>query len=560
MDYPYDLGPYRRVVTCTGEAAQTWFDRGLNWTFGFNHKEAIACFTQGIQADATCGMAHWGIAYAAGPNYNMPWELYDDRGRADALAQAYDATQNALKCLDHLSAGEAALCRALAHRYPQREITEGMEAWDHAFANAMREVHQNHPDDLDIASFFVESLMTLTPWKMWNIAKDQVADDAATVEAQGVLETYLARPGGMQHPGLLHLYVHLMEMSPHPEKALKAADVLRTLIPDAGHLIHMPTHIDVLCGQYENVVRWNEAAVPADLKYYEREGAFNIYTGYRQHNYHFIIYGAMFLGQFEPAMRAAKGMRETIPDALMQVKSPPMADFFEVQLGNEPHILIRFGMWDDILKLELPEDTQTYCTCTAFIEYAKGLALSALGRVEEAEAQQKVFEAAKVRVPESRLSHNVRAVDLLDVASKMLEGELAYRKGTYEAAFQHLRAAVTLDDALPYDEPWGWKQPTRHALGALLFEQGHYAEAEHVFRQDLGLAPGLPRACQHPDNVWALRGLYDCLIAQAGTAPDETAEIAHIKLRLDLAEARADRPVKAACGCAQAAMADKNGS
>ena len=549
MDYPYNLGVHTRQITCANADAQMWFDRGLNWTYGFNHKEAIACFQHAIAADPDCGMAHWGVAYAAGPNYNMPWSLYDDRGRTEALELAYDATQQALKTLDHVTPPEAALINALSDRYPQRDITDTMENWDHAFAKVMRTVQAEFSEDFDIATFFVESLMNLTPWKMWNIATDDIATDAATLEAQTLLETHMARDGGMTHPGMLHLYVHLMEMSPHPEKAIKAADVLRTLVPDAGHLVHMPSHIDILCGHYENVVRWNEAAIPADLKYFEREGAFNIYTGYRQHNYHFIIYGAMFLGQFEPAMRAMNGMVETIPDALLQVKSPPMADFFEVQLGTKPHILIRFGMWEEILKLELPKDTTTYCTATAFIEYARGLALSALGRVAEAEEQLEVFEAAKARVPDTRLSHNVRGVDLLEIATAMLKGELAYRKANYDEAFDHLRHAVALDDALPYDEPWGWKQPTRHALGALLFEQGHHSEAEHVFRQDLGLAPGLPRACVHPDNVWALRGLYDCLSAQG-----KTDEQAHIKLRLDLAEARADRPIRAACGCAQAAM------
>jgi tetratricopeptide (TPR) repeat protein len=550
MDYPYDLGQHTRHVTCANAEARDWFNRGLNWTYGFNHKEAIACFQRAIEADPDCGMAHWGVAYAAGPNYNMPWVRFDDKGRAEALAQAYDATQMAIEKLDHLRPAEADLITALSKRYPQRDPNETMEDWDHDFANAMRVVQANHPEDLDIATFFVESLMNLTPWKMWNIAKGAIAEDAATREARHVLETYMARPGGMKHPGLLHLYVHLMEMSPFPEKALKAADVLRTLVPDAGHLSHMSSHIDVLCGHYENVVRWNEASIPADLKYYEREGAFNIYTGYRQHNYHFIVYGALFMGQFEPAMRAVQGMRDTTPEALLLVQSPPMANFFEIILGMEPHVLIRFGMWQDILKLELPEDQETYCTCTAFIEYARGLALSALGRVAEAEAQFEVFLTAKARVPQTRLLHNVRGVDLLEVATAMLEGELAYRKGEFDNAFAHLRYAVTLDDALPYDEPWGWMQPTRHALGALLFEQGHLEEAEHAFRQDLGLAPGLPRACVHPDNVWALRGLHDCLKAQ-----DKTAELAHIKLRLDLAEARADRPIKAACGCAQAAMA-----
>ncbi|MBD3663630.1 hypothetical protein [Sulfitobacter aestuariivivens] len=551
-DYQYDLGRYTRPVSTPSAEAQVWFDRGLNWTFGFNHKEAIACYTRAAQADPTCAMANWGLAYAAGPNYNMPWCLYDEDGLADALAQAFDATQNALSHKSHLTAPEVALVEALNDRYPQREVAplEVMESWDQAFADTMRRTHAKFPEDMDIAALFAESLLTLTPWQMWDVARDQVADGAATVECRDVLETQMARPGGMEHPAVLHLYIHLMEMSPTPEKALPASDALRRLVPDAGHLVHMPTHIDVLCGHYENVVRWNEAGIEADLKYFEAEGAFNIYTGYRQHNYHFVIAGALYMGQFAPAMRAVQGIRATTPDALMQIKSPPMADFFETYMSFEPHVYIRFGMWDEILTLTAPDDVDTYCFTNAMLEYARGLALSALGRVDEAEAQVAVFEGAAARVPESRLMHNVTGVDLLDIARAMLEGELAYRKADYDAAFAALRRAVTLDDALPYDEPWGWMQPTRHALGALLFEQGHHAEAEDVFRQDLGLAPGLPRACVHPDNVWALRGLHDCLQAQ-----EKTAEMAHIKLRLDLAEARADRPVKAACGCAQVAMA-----
>ncbi len=549
MDYSYDLGRFSRKITTDSAAAQLWFDRGLNWIYGFNHEEAIACFKQAIDADPTCAMAHWGHAYAAGPNYNMPWVLYDPKGRAEALDTAYSATREALKHIAHMTPAEKALIGTLIHRYPQRTPVDDMAAWDLDFANRMRTVQSDFPDDPDIATIFVDALMNLTPWEMWDLPTGAVAPHAATLECQIVLERHMTLAGGMQHPGILHLYVHLMEMSPMPEKALKAADILRTLVPDAGHLVHMPSHIDVLCGQYENVLRWNEKAVEADLIYYNAEGAFNIYTGYRQHNYHFVIYGALFLGQYEPAMRAVRGMDNTTPDALLKVKSPPMADFLEAYLSMEPHVLIRFGMWDDILNLSLPEDIETRCTKVAMIEYAKALALSALGRVTEAEIQHAVFMDAKARVPDTRKLHNVSVLDLLEIATAMLDGELAYRKTDYDTAFKRLRDAVALDDALPYDEPWGWMQPTRHALGALLLEQGHHAEAEQVFRQDLGLAPGVPRACQHPDNVWALRGLYDSLMAQ-----NKTAEIAHIKLRLDLAEARADRPVKAACGCAQLAM------
>ena len=340
-----------------------------------------------------------------------------------------------------------------------------------------------------------------------------------------------------------------MEMSPTPEKALKAGDVLRTLVPDAGHLVHMPTHIDVLCGHYHDVVYWNEQAIKADLKYYEREGAFNIYTGYRQHDYHFVIYGALFMGQMEPALRANQGLWDITPEEMLRIESPPMADYFESYMSMGPHILIRFGRWAEAKELALPSDPDLYLTLTATVHYARAIAHAATDHVAEAEAEEKLFLTAKNRVPETRLMHNNRVIDLLDIAQEMLRGEIEYRKGNHDTAYAHLRRSVELDDNLPYDEPWGWMQPTRHALGALLFEQGHLAEAEAVYREDLGLGGTLSRASIHPDNVWSLKGLYDCLKARG-----ETREIGHIRQRLDLALARADRAVGASCFCAQAAM------
>ncbi|MEX0284536.1 MAG: tetratricopeptide repeat protein [Paracoccaceae bacterium] len=549
-DYGYDLGSYSCPITTSSPDAQLWFDRGLNWVYGFNHDEAIACFQRALEVDPDCAMAHWGIAYAAGPNYNMPWELYDDRGRAKALARAYDATQEALARTDSITDAERALIDALPARYPQRDITDGMNAWDLAYANQMREVQAAFPDHLDIRSVFAESLMNLTPWKMWDLRSGTPAEGAYTDEVTEVLETALNAGGAaMAHPGLLHLYVHLMEMSPHPEKALKAGDVLRTLMPDAGHLVHMPTHIDVLCGDYEKVVRWNQKAVEADLIYYNAEGAFNVYTGYRQHDYHFVVYGAMFLGQMEPALAAIRGMAETVPEAMLRIPSPPMADFFESYMGLEPHVLVRFGRWEELIQMQPPEDQELYVTLTANTHYARTVAFAALGRVEEAEAEEQVFLAACDRVPKSRLMHNNTVVDLMEIAKQMARGEIEYRKGNYDIAYDHLRRGVELEDNLPYDEPWGWMQPVRHALGALLFEQGHVAEAEAVYREDLGLGGQLSRATVHPDNVWSLRGLYDCLKSR-----DETVEIVHIKQKLDLALARADAALAASCFCAQAAM------
>ena len=548
-DY-YDLGDHHCPVTTTSREAQLWFDRGLVWTYGFNHQEAVACFDRALEHDPDCAMAQWDVAYATGPNYNMPWEIFDAASRAEALATAHAATQKALALAHRVTPEEAALIRALSARYPQATPVADMAAWDRDFADAMRAVCAAHPGHLDLRSVFVESLLNLTPWQMWDLSTGQPAEGAATLEVQAALEyAFATDPEAMRHPGLLHLYVHLMEMSPHPEKALQQADVLRTLVPDAGHLVHMPTHIDVLCGQYHDVVHWNERAVAADLKYFAREGAFNLYTGYRQHNYHFVIYGALFLGQIEPALRANRGLWETTPEAMLRIESPPMADYFESFMAMEPHILVRFGCWEEAKALDVPEDPDLYRTLTASVHYARAIAHAATGDVASAEAEETLFLSAVAQVPETRLMHNNRVVDLLAIAREMLRGEILYRKGAFDAAFAHLRRLVELDDNLPYDEPWGWMQPTRHALGALLFEQGRVDEAEAVYRADLGLGGDLPRAMVHPDNVWALKGLHDCLQLRGAEG-----ELAWLRPRLDLALARADGAVAASCFCAQAAM------
>ncbi len=547
MSY-YDVDVYSRPITTSSSEAQLWFDRGLVWTYGYHHEEAIECFKKALEHDPDCAMAQWGVAYAAGPNYNMPWELFDPEGKATALADAFDATAAARSLADKVTPAERALIEALPARYPQRAPIEDQSPWNDAFTDAMREAYQAHPDDLEIATIFAEAIMNRTPWKMWDLKTGGVAEGAGTLEAREVLERAMHEdPATMEHPGILHLYVHLMEMSPFPELALKAGDILRTLVPDAGHLIHMPTHIDVLCGHYHDVLVDNQRASEADRKYLEKAGAMNFYSGYRVHNYHFAIYGAMFLGQYAPALAAAEELIETTPEELLRMPSPPMADFIESYISMKQHVLIRFGKWREIIEQEPPADAELYCVTVAMTHYAKGVAHAALGEVEAAEKEKTLFLAARAKVPESRLLHNNTCQDLFAIAEAMLNGEIEYRKGNFDAAFAHLRRSVALDDALPYDEPWGWIQPTRHALGALLLEQGRDADAEAVYREDLGLGGSLSRATVHPDNVWSLRGLHVCLERRG-----ETAEARLIKQRLDLAAARADVPVNASCFCAQA--------
>jgi len=543
-DY-YDLGRFSRRVTTTSPDAQKWFDRGLNWLYGFNHAEAIKCFRKALEHDPTCPMAHWGVSYASGPNYNLPWNLYDPAGKTQALASSYDALQAALAVADRATPPERAMIEALRVRYPQRETIEDQQPWDKAFTGELRRVFRAFPSDLDVGCALADAIMNETPWRMWDLDADGGAEHPGTKEAVGLLEgLFNDWPAAWDHPGLLHLYVHLMEMSPFPQRALRHGDRLRDLVPESGHLIHMPTHLDVLCGNYRDVVVYNQKAVAVDRKYLAREGAGGIYTMYRSHDHHFIVYGAMFLGQFEPALKAAQELIDTTPEALLRVPSPPMADLLESYLAVKQHVLVRFGKWREIIAQELPKDRDLYCTTTAMTLYAKGLAHSVLGEIAEAEKARAAFLEAKARVPDTRRLHNNTVVDMLAIATEMLNGELEYRRGNFDMAFAHLRRSVELQDALPYDEPWGWMQPARHALGALLLEQGHLAEAEAVYRADLGFDKSVSRACWHPDNVWALHGLHECLVRRG-----ETLEAPLIKARLDLAQARADVPVRASCLC-----------
>jgi len=542
-DY-YDLGTHASPIATTSPEAQRWFDRGLIWTYGFNHEEAVRCFEAALEADPNCAMAWWGIGYAAGPNYNRTWTQIDEQSMDAMLKKTVAAVEQATRLIDHAGPIDQQMIRALAARYQSTTPPDDFQRWSDDYADAMREVYRQHGHHLDMAALFAEALMNRTPWRLWDLHARGPAEGSSTLEAKEVLERALEDPASRTHPGVLHMYIHLMEMSPWPEKALPAADRLRELVPDAGHLRHMSTHIDVLCGHYQTVVDSNQAAIDVDRKFVERQGAMNIYTLYRTHNVHFKLYGAMFLGQSEVALEAADEMTATIPRELLDVKVPPMADRLEGRFAIKPHALIRFGRWQEIIEMPLPEDQELFCATTAMIHYAKGVAYSATGQIAEAEEQQALFKAAVARVPETRYFQNNTCLDILGVAEAMLAGELEYRKGNYDAAFAHLRESIRLDDGLAYDEPWGWMQPTRHAYGALLLEQGHVEEAEAVYRADLGLDDSLARAYQHPENVWSLHGYHECLVR---LGKHELATM--IRQRLDLAIARADVPIQSSCYC-----------
>jgi len=549
----YDLGTHSFTVTTSSDVAQRWFDRGLMWCYGFHHEEAEVCFQRAADADPGCAMAYWGLAMVIGPDYNKRWDEFDPVDLAQAVPRAYAASRQAAALAESASPIEQALIGALTFRYQNDKPGDDLQRWIDDYAGVMRGVYEKYPDHFDVVTLFADALMNRTPWKLWDLSSGQVAEGADTLEAQRLLERAIAQMEEQAlpwHVGVLHMYIHVMEMSPAPEKALKAADRIVGLVPDAGHLQHMASHIYVLCGQYQDVVRVNEMAIVGDRKYLDAEGPNNFYTSYRIHDYHFKAYGAMFMGQFQPAIEAAKELAATVPEDFLRIESPPMADWNEAYLTVVHHVLIRFGMWQEILELPLPHDPVLYSMTTAVTHYAKGVACAATGRVDEAEAERALFEAACGRVQETRKLFNNTCENILNVAREMLTGEIEYRKGNFEAAFAHLNKAVELDDDLPYNEPWGWMQPTRHALGALLLEQDRVDEAEAVYRADLGLDASLPRPCQHPDNVWALHGYHECLIKQ-----ERTQEAALVAPRLALAQARADRPISVSCFCRLAGSA-----
>lgn len=540
----YDLGSYRRDVETPTPQSQLWFNRGLVWAYAFNHAEAVTCFERALSIDAELAIARWGIAYAIGPNYNKAWDAFDPVDLAASLARA--RMELGLAAGGRASAAERGLIEALSLRFPTDDPDDAaaLTAGHYAYADAMAELAVAYPDDIDVQALAADALVNVTAWALWDTSTGEPAPGSRVVEAKRILDDALATDAGKAHPGVLHLYLHTMEMSAHPEVALPAADLLRDLVPDAGHLQHMPTHIDVLCGDYRSSVESNLAAVRADRKFVEHQGPLNYYSLYRAHDLHFVVYSAMFSGQSQIALQAADELSGQLTPDLLSIESPPMADWLEAFVPLKVHVLIRFGRWDALIAEPLPADQGLYCVSTAIIHYGRGIAHAAKGQLPQAHAEREAFTAAVATVPDTRWLFNNACTDILAVAAALLDGEITYREGRFDEAFAHLRHAIALSDGLTYDEPWGWMQPVRHAYGALLLEQGHVEEAAKVYEADLGLDPTLARPCQHPGNLWSLHGYHECLqrLGRDG-------EAGIVARQLELAKARADVPVDASCAC-----------
>lgn len=549
MDH-FDLGAHTRMVSTASPDAQRWFDLGLNWCLGFNQEEGAKCFRKALEADPDCVMAHWGVAYASGPFYNLAWRDFGEEEAKTALNIAFVHIALARPSSGRATAVERHLIEALSRRFqkPHPVPKEDYDRWDDEYAAEMRRAHYAHPDDHDVMALFAEALLTRTPRRLWNVRTGLPAADSDVVEAISVIERSIAlsdQTHARQHPAIVHLHIHALEMSNHPEDAMRSADILGTLCPDAGHMNHMPGHIYVLCGEYERAKLASEKAIRADDMYADYAGSMNFYVTARCHDLHLMMFTCMFLGQYRPALDAANAIQRILTKDVLSIKGrPKLAMTTEGYYSMKMHVLVRFGRWREIIDEPMPDDPELYPVSTAMHHYARGIAYATLKDIRCAERERTRFQESLQRMPPNRRFLSNHALDTLRVGEKMLEGELEYHKGNYEAAFAALREAVERDDNLGYTEPWAWMHPPRHALAALLLEQGRHPEAEEVYRDDLGLSGRVQRCTQHPDNVWALHGLAECLEQR-----EDVAELAKLRMKVSAALGKADVSVTSSCMC-----------
>ena len=503
-----NLGDHSHPVSTSSALAQRYFDQGLRLIYAFNHDEARRAFEKAARLDPDLAMAHWGVALALGPNINAPLTPARERAAARAIKRAMAALESA-------SDAERDYIHALAVRY-QAGPGDRRER-DQAYAEAMRGLAAAYPDDLDAATLYAEALMDLRPWRLWTPAGEP---EPGTLEIVATLESVLDRDP--DHPGANHYHIHAVEASPHPERALPSAERLGDLVPGAGHLVHMPSHIFMRLGRYAEASDANARAAAADREYLALARPEGIYPMmYVPHNLHFLAVSAAFEGRRAVSLRAAREAAAAAPDAM--VEHMPMLESFRAAPVLS---MVRFGAWEEVLAEPSPPVEQRYAV--AAHQWARSVALARLGRVEEARREQACFEALRAEVPETlTLVGNNPAPRVLDVASRYLEGEMALAGGDLDGALIALHGAAEAEDALAYGEPPDWPLPARHPLAAALLEAGRAAEAERVVREDL---------LRYPENGWALSLLEESLRREGRPAEADQA-----RARLERAFVRARR-------------------
>ena len=484
------LGSAHRAVTTSVPEAQKYFDQGLRLMWAFNHDEATRSFAKAAALDPDCAACYWGVSLTVGPNYNLPF-LIEERAKV-----ASEALSLARAHISHATPVEQALITALGKRYPSSRPldTAALQPVLVAYAEAMKGVAQQFPQDLDVQTLYAEALMNVNAWKLWT-AEGKAAP--GTDQIVSTLESVLARDP--QHPGANHYYVHTMEASPHPEKALASAERLRNLMPSAGHLVHMPAHIMQRIGRYEDAAEANRSGAAADLAYVARTQPLDYYpVMYTAHNYQFLAASAAMEGRRAEAVAAADNSRRVVSDDMLIAM--PGADWYLVEMYTAR---IRFGLWDDILTMTAPDPR--FAALTGGYLYARALALAALGRRDEARATLGKLQALIASVPADAPAAMNTVKDVLGIGVLIVQARVAAAEQHPDEAVRSLQQAVLAEDRLAYNEPRDWLFPVRHVLGAQLMQNNKASEAETVYRQDLRLNPG---------NGWALYGLSAALKAQ----------------------------------------------
>ena len=481
------LGSHEMPISTTVAQSQDFFNQGLRLTYGFNHSEAMRAFKEAARLDPDNAMAYWGWALVLGPNLNLPMV-------ADVVPQAYDAVQRAMARRDGASAKERALIEALAARYSEDPKAD-RAALDQAYASAMAEVVKAYPRDLDAATLYAASLMNLSPWDYWY--PDGTAKPGTNL-LLSTLESVIAR--NEVHPGALHYYIHAVE-AVHPARGESAADRLANLMPGAGHMVHMPSHIYMRLGRYADSYQANYLASEADERYIAQCNAQGIYPlGYYPHNVHFLAWSAMFQGRKKATMAAARRVASKIPEDL---DSNTWA-LFETFLAQPLYGMVRFGMWDDIRGEPAPPEEARFMT--GVWHYARGLAEVHDGSSRVARRELKALQKLRKSIIDEEYYIGFGAAgNLLGIAENILVAEISAKRKRFEDAVSKLDQAVRLEDGLLYNEPPDWYFPVRHILGAVLLDAGRPAEAEVVYWEDLE---------KNPNNGFALFGLRQALIAQ----------------------------------------------
>ncbi len=506
------LGDYHFPITTNVTEAQIYFDQGIALLYGFNHDEAARYFRRAAQLDPAAAMPYWGLALSIGPNYN---DTGVDERRA---AETYDAVQNAVERAPRASARERALIEALARRYPSPDPESDWLAQHLDYSRAMREVAATYPDDLDAATMFAESLMMLRPWQLWTPDGEPAE---GTLELVAVLESVLRR--NPNHPGANHFYIHAVEASPNLERAIPSAFRLMTLVPGAGHLVHMPGHIFLQTGDYDLAAETNVRAAAADREFVERTGATGIYPlMYSTHNVHFIAYARAQQGRYDEARAAALEMAAMIGDADLEMQ---MLEGFRLYPAM---VDLRFHRWDALLAAEEPSAERPLSR--AFWRYARAMAHAGQRDARRAEAERRLFERERAAVPaDAAYLLNNTAADLLALAAATLDAEIAAARADHDDAIDAWRVALDAERALQYDEPPAWFYPVRQSLGAALLEAGYAADAEAEFRAALA---------RYPRDGRLLLGLMESLRAQ-----QRDAEAALVEVRLAAAWRGANEPL-----------------